>query len=82
MPDVTVSFTDAQWTRIVAATSYIMKDDEGTVDATKLATMWKEQVTDWVKAYEESRVTADKRTRECVTLYMFVRLAFDTHTPQ
>jgi len=59
MPDVTVSFTDAQWTRIVAATSYIMKDDEGTVDATKLATMWKGQVTDWVKAYEESRVTAD-----------------------
>ena len=59
MPDVTVSFTDAQWTRIVAATSYIMRDDEGVVDATKLATMWREQVTEWVKAYEESRVATD-----------------------
>ena len=59
MPDVTVSFTDAQWTRIVAATSKIMRADEGTVDATKLATMWKAQVTEWVKAYEESRVAAD-----------------------
>ena len=60
MPDVTVSFTDAQWTRIVAATTFIMRDDEGVVDATKLATMWREQVTDWVKAYEESRVAADE----------------------
>jgi hypothetical protein len=59
MPDVTVSFTDAQWTRIVAATSFIIRDDEGTVDATKLAAKWKEQVTEWVKAYEESRVAAD-----------------------
>ena len=60
MPDVTVSFTDAQWTRIVAATSFIIRDDEGTVDATKLAAKWKEQVTEWVKAYEESRVAADE----------------------
>lgn len=60
MPDVTVSFTDAQWTRIVAATSYIMRSDDGTVDATKLATMWKEQVSSWVKAYEESTITADE----------------------
>jgi len=59
MPDVTVSFTDAQWARIVAATSYIIRDDEGVVDATKLAAKWKAQVTDWVKAYEESKVTAD-----------------------
>ena len=60
MPDITVSFTDAQWTRIVAATSYIMRSDDGVVDATKLAAMWKNQVTDWVKAYEESRVEADE----------------------
>ena len=60
MPDVTVSFTDAQWTRIVAATSKIMRSDDGVVDATKLAAMWKNQVTDWVKAYEESRVEADE----------------------
>jgi hypothetical protein len=59
MPDVTVSFTDAQWARIVAATSYIIRDDEGVVDATKLAAKWKAQVADWVKAYEESKVTAD-----------------------
>ena len=59
MPDVTVSFTDAQWTRIVAATSYIMRDDEGVVDATKLATMWREQVTEWVKAYEVSIASVD-----------------------
>ena len=59
MPDVTVSFTDAQWTRVVAATSYIMRDDEGTVDATKLAAMWKGQVTDWVKAYETANASLD-----------------------
>ena len=28
MPDVTVSFTDAQWTRIVAATSNIKRINE------------------------------------------------------
>ena len=59
MPDITVSFTDAQWTRIVAATSYIMRDDEGVVDATKLAAMWKNQVTDWVKAYETANASLD-----------------------
>jgi len=60
MPDVTVSFTDAQWTRIVAASSYILKLDEGTVDATKLAAKWKVQVTDNVKSYEESQLSADE----------------------
>ena len=59
MPDVTVSFTDAQWTRIVAATSYIMRDDEGIVDAAKLAARWKDQVTGWVKAYESSIASLD-----------------------
>ena len=59
MPDVTVSFTDAQWARIVAATSYIMRGDDGVVDATNLAAMWKNQVTDHVKAYEESLISAD-----------------------
>ena len=34
MPDVTISFTDAQWTRVVAATPYIkMKGETGDVDA-------------------------------------------------
>jgi hypothetical protein len=59
MPDVTVSFTDAQWTRIVAASSYVLRLDEGVVDATKLAAKWKTQVTDHVKSYEESLLTAD-----------------------
>ena len=59
MPDVTVSFTDAQWTRIVAATSKIMRSDDGVVDATKLAAMWKNQVTDWVKAYETANASLD-----------------------
>ena len=53
MPDVTVSFTDAQWTRVV------LKLDEGTVDATKLAANWKAQVTDHVKSYEESLLAAE-----------------------
>ena len=59
MPDITVSFTDAQWTRIVAATSKIMRSDDGVVDATKLAAMWKNQVTDWVKAYETANASLD-----------------------
>ena len=59
MPDVTVSFTDAQWTRVVAASSYILRIDEGTVDSAKLAAKWKSQVTDHVKSYEESLLAAD-----------------------
>jgi hypothetical protein len=59
MPDITVSFTDAQWTRIVAASSYIIRMDEGTVDATKLAAKWKALETDNVKAYEESLLSTD-----------------------
>jgi len=59
MPDVTVSFTDAQWARIVAASSYVLRMDEGAVDATKLAAKWKAQVTDHVKSYEESLLSTD-----------------------
>jgi hypothetical protein len=60
MPDVTVSFTDAQWTRVVAASPYIKRNDEsGDVDAAYLIAYWKEQIASWVKAYEESKVTAD-----------------------
>ncbi len=54
MPDVTVTFTDAQWTRVVAASSYIKRIDEsGDVDADYLAALWKDLVTDWVKAHEK-----------------------------
>ena len=59
MPDVTVSFTDAQWARIVAASSFIIRQDEGTVDATKLAAKWKAQASTNVKAYEESLLSTD-----------------------
>jgi len=57
MPDVTVSFTDAQWTRVVAASSAIIHDDEGTLDATKLAAKWKDMVTYWVKEYERKQAS-------------------------
>ena len=60
MPDVTVSFTDAQWTRIVAATSSIKRVDEsGDVDATYLAAKWKAQVEKWVKAHESIQAVSD-----------------------
>ena len=52
MPDVTVSFTDAQWTRIVAASSYIKSGLSGDVDATFLATKFKDQISAEVKEYE------------------------------
>jgi hypothetical protein len=59
MPDVTVTFTDAQWTRIVAASSFILRIDEGDVDATKLAAKWKTLETENVKAYEQSQASID-----------------------
>jgi len=60
MPDVTVSFTDAQWERILAASSFIIRDDEGTVDATKLAAKWKALETGNVKAYERAQASIDE----------------------
>ena len=52
MPDVTVSFTDAQWARIVAASSSIKRIDEsGDVDAAYLVALWKDVASDWVKAH-------------------------------
>lgn len=59
MPDVTVSFTDAQWARVVAASSFILRIDEGAVDATKLAAKWKALETDNVKAYEKAQASID-----------------------
>jgi hypothetical protein len=59
MPDVTVSFTDAQWDRIVAASSFIIRIDEGTVDATKLAAKWKALEADNVKAYEQTQASVN-----------------------
>ena len=59
MPDVTVSFTDAQWARVVAASAFILRIDEGAVDATKLAAKWKALETDNVKAYEKAQASID-----------------------
>ncbi len=59
MPDITVTFTDAQWTRIVAASSAIIRSDEGTVDAAKLAAKWKAMLTSWVKEYERKQASLD-----------------------
>ena len=60
MPDITVSFTDAQWARIVAASSIIKlaTREDGDVDAAYLVNMWKAEIALSVKEYEESRVTA------------------------
>jgi len=61
MPDITISLTDAQWTRIVAASTYIKRADEpGNVDENYLVATFKSLMSDWVKAYEESQVTADE----------------------
>jgi|TARA_R110001592_G_scaffold904_5_gene4722 hypothetical protein len=62
MPDITVSFTDAQWTRIVAASSHIKMAtrESGDVDAAYLIKIWKDEIALQVKQYEESRVTADE----------------------
>ena len=55
-----MSFTDAQWTRIVAASSMIKAIDEaGDVDASYLSTKLKDIVSDWVKAHEEKASVSD-----------------------
>ena len=60
MPDVTVSFTDAQWTRVVAASKSIKRIDEsGDVDAAYLAAKWKSEVTRLVQAYERQQASID-----------------------
>jgi hypothetical protein len=61
MPDVTVSFTDAQWARIVAASPNIKDsiNDTGDVDAAYLAAKWKSEVTRLVQAYERQQASID-----------------------
>jgi hypothetical protein len=54
MPDVTISFSDAQWTRVVAASSRIKALDEtGDVDATYLAATLKARIQKLVLLYEK-----------------------------
>lgn len=60
MPDVTISFTDAQWTRIVAASKQIKAFNEsGDVDESYLAAKLKDRVASWVKAHEEKASVTD-----------------------
>ena len=58
MPDITVSFTDAQWARVVAASSRIIFS--GTVDVDKLAAKWKTEVTNAVKSYEHENASVSE----------------------
>ena len=60
MPDVTISFSDAQWTRIVAASSR-KKDigETGDVDATYLANTLKARVEKLVLNYEKDKARKD-----------------------
>jgi hypothetical protein len=62
MPDVTVSFTDAQWTRVVAASRRMKAlGESGDVDATYLAAMLKGKIQKLVVLYERdlARLSAD-----------------------
>ena len=63
MPDVTVSFTDAQWARIVAASVYVKGGDvinsPGDVTGDYLATSWKEILSQKVKEYERQQASID-----------------------
>ena len=59
MPDVTVSFTDAQWARVVAASSRIKALHEtGDVDATYLAAMLKARIQKFVLLHEKEAAHA------------------------
>ena len=56
MPDVTISFTDAQWTRVVAASKYIKGENtEDDIDAAFLTVKLKNIVSSWVKGYESHK---------------------------
>ena len=61
MPDVTVSFSDVQWARVVSASVFIKGlDEDGDVITTAyLSTKWKKKVENWVKEYEKSLKTTD-----------------------
>ena len=61
---ITVTFTEAQWARIVAASNYVKGNWElgpftTTIDADYLATHWKNELSTIVKNYEMSLKTTD-----------------------
>ena len=59
MPDVTVSFTDAQWTRIVAASTSIKgpAGDGTDIDADYLIALWKSQMSSAVIRHEHEQAS-------------------------
>ena len=60
MPDVTISFTDAQWTRVVDASTSIKKVGEsGDVDAIYVSAKLKELVSSWVTGHEKDAKSTD-----------------------
>tara|TARA_R100000808_G_scaffold20369_1_gene44085 strand:+ start:805 stop:1005 length:201 start_codon:yes stop_codon:yes gene_type:complete len=57
---VTVTFSEAQWTRIKAASAWLKPvGDDTTITADYLATAWKNQLAQDVKAYEQSQASID-----------------------
>jgi len=61
---ITVTFTEAQWDRIVIASNYIKGNWEigpfsSTIDADYLSTHWKNEISTIVKNYELSLKTTD-----------------------
>ena len=61
---ITVTFTEAQWDRVEAASGYIkgglsVNPSSATIDANFLSTYWKELISNKVKAYELSLKTTD-----------------------
>jgi hypothetical protein len=61
MPDVTVSFTDAQWARIVAVSSSIKNGitETGDVDADYIAARWKTELSTQVQNAERAKTSID-----------------------
>ena len=59
MPDITVSFTDAQWTRMQAAVGHILGVGSQASDLTTdvLETRWKNDVISSVKGYEQEHAS-------------------------
>ena len=61
---ITVTFTEAQWARIVAASNYVKGSWElgpftTTIDADYLSTHWKNEISTIVKNYEQSQASVD-----------------------
>ena len=61
MPDVTISFTDAQWARMQAAAVNILGAGAKSSDLTtnELSTRWKNEIVSAVKGYEQEQASID-----------------------